>query len=139
MSNQAEAEQFIKTIQTRLTTLLVERRPFRFTATKQSTAQQHLKKLVNFQGLSFKEIEDLELHLSVKLPEVFKAYLRTFGKSRGDMFRGSDVRTDSIPQYRQWADALIKIRPIDIGDQFTNSNLVGGIRELIASMQHHIK
>jgi len=87
---------------------LVQNRPFRFKETKRADAVRYLKQLTIFAGLSEAEINALETSLEVNFPTVFRSYLQSLGKARGDLFKDSEGDPQKFKEYRQWAEALLQ-------------------------------
>jgi hypothetical protein len=86
---------------------MVEQRPFRFVETKRRLAEAYLAQQVQCIGYREDEICNLEYHLSVTFPSVFRAYLRVFGHARSTLFIGSDTEPTNLTLYRTQAAELI--------------------------------
>ncbi len=98
MEDIKRAELIIEAIQARLIKV-AQRRPFRFVGTERAEAEDYLARQVTFIGYSEEEIQNMQANLSVRLPTLFRAYLKKFGKARGDLFAGECTRppTASLP------------------------------------------
>lgn len=87
---------------------LFENPPFRFKNTKPEPAAEYMKKFIDFEGYSAKEIEQAEARWKLIFPESFRAYLLQMGKKRGQLFQGSDVAgLDQFPTYRKTAQRIL--------------------------------
>jgi hypothetical protein len=105
-TSNARADEITESIQARLIKL-VENRPFRFFDTKREDAEAYLACLVNFTGYAEAEIQDIETDLAVRFPTVFRAYLKKFGKARGDLFVGEDTELSQAGRYRAFLAEMI--------------------------------
>lgn len=63
--------------------------------TSPARVEQYLESLTRCEGLSNGEIDEIESTLGVKLPQSYLAYLRSFGRVRGQLLRGSDLPAPS--------------------------------------------
>jgi hypothetical protein len=86
-------------------TALAENPEYVFRDTPQHLIEQHHRGLTTFAGYSEEEVAAAEARLGVRLPAVFRTYLREIAKSPGDLFRGSHLA--GISEFEQFrADAL---------------------------------
>lgn len=88
--------------------ILIQDRPFRFKDTRKVDAVHYLKQLTTFEGLFEEEINTLETSLQVNFSTVFRNYLHSLGKARGDLFKGSEVNPQQYEEYRRWAETLLQ-------------------------------
>jgi hypothetical protein len=93
---------------------MAEDPPYVFRDTPRELIEQHQRRLTSFVGYSEAEVAALEDQLGVRLPALFRAYLLEMGKSRGDLFRGSDVA--GIRDFERFrAEALALMAETDPG------------------------
>lgn len=84
---------------------MAEDPPYVFRSTAQHLIDEHRRRLTTFVGYSESVVSAAELRLGVRLPVVFRTFLREMGKSPGELFRGSDLAgVDEFDQFS--ADAL---------------------------------
>jgi hypothetical protein len=78
-----------------------------FRDTPQDLIEQHYQRATNFVGYSEAEVADAESRLGVRFPAVFREYLREMGRSRGDLFRGSDFA--DISQFEKYRSNALEL------------------------------
>lgn len=87
---------------------MAEDPPYRFLRTPRREAEAFRRRKMTFAGYDTGEVEAAERALGVALPAVFRAYLQTIGRRRGDLFRGSDLADlGDFAAFKDDADALL--------------------------------
>ena len=76
--------------------------------TPRELIDHHYRRLTTFAGYSEQEVAQAERRLGVCFPGVFRHYLLAMGKSRGELFNGSDLATlDELEEYHTFARKLL--------------------------------
>jgi len=86
----AEARALIDDVCKRLTAM-ADDPPFRFVDTPERDAEAYLKRLKTFAGYSEPEVARAEQRLGVVFPTVFRTFLLSMGRDRGELLAGSDL------------------------------------------------
>ncbi len=83
--------------------------PYRFLDTSRRDAESYQQRKKTFVGYSAAEVSAAEQRLGVEFPTVFRAYMESFGKAQGDLFRGSDLAgLDDLEDFKADAEELMR-------------------------------
>lgn len=94
--------------------VLTENRNYFFKDTTRTDAENYLKNKTEFEGLTPKEIQDLELSLRRSFPDDFRQYLLELGRNCGELFcLGQDINPEKFIEYQEWAKEIIEDEQID--------------------------
>jgi hypothetical protein len=69
--------------------------------------QRGLATPYTLQGCPNEEIEKLEEHFNIKLPDAYRDFLLTMGRGAGKLFEGSHFTYEHLFKLREWAEELM--------------------------------